>query len=165
MQDKLPNKWDTVAIIDTSLWIIKLRFFPELTPLTFENFITLSKNWYYNGTVFHRVINNFMIQWWDPTATGMWWKSIYWREFKDEFSKLKHIKWAISMANAGPNTNWSQFFIVHAKSTPHLDKHHTVFWQVFEWIEVVDTIANSKVDRDDRPIFDVMINWVEIKEF
>lgn len=106
-----------------------------------------------------------MIQWWDPTATGMWWESVFWHEFEDEFSELRHIKWALSMANSGRNTNGSQFFIVHAKSTPHLDWHHAVFWQVFEWIEIVDNIANSKVDREDRPIHDVVINSIEIVEY
>lgn len=165
MQTKLPNKWEKIAVMDTVLWIIKIRFFKDLTPKTYENFIWLSAKWYYNGTVFHRVINNFMIQWWDPTATGMWWESIYWHEFEDEFSELRHIKWALSMANAWRNTNWSQFFIVQAKTTPHLDWHHAVFGQVIEWIEIVDKIANSKVDREDRPIFDVVINFIEIVEY
>jgi len=164
MQTNLPNKWDTIAIIDTSLWEIMIKFFPNLTPKTFENFTTHAKNWYYNGQIFHRVINNFMIQGWDPTWTGMWWESIYWREFEDEFSELRHIKWTLSMANAWRNTNWSQFFIVQAKATPHLDWHHTVFGQVFEWIEIVDKIANSRVDKDDRPIYDVVINEIIIKE-
>jgi len=165
MQTSLPNKWDKIAVMDTSVGIIKIRFFSDLTPKTYENFVWLSNKWYYNWTVFHRVINNFMIQWWDPTATGMWWESIFWHEFEDEFSELKHIKWAISMANAGRNTNGSQFFIVHAKTTPHLDWHHAVFWQVFEWLEIVDNIANSKVDREDRPIHDVVINSIEIVDY
>lgn len=151
--------------MDTSLWEIKIKFFPELTPKTYENFITHAKNWYYDWIIFHRVIANFMIQWWDPTGTWMWWESIYWSEFEDEFSELRHIKWALSMANAWRNTNWSQFFIVHAKSTPHLDGHHAVFGQVFEWMEVIDKIANSSVDRDDRPLYDVVINWISITNY
>lgn len=165
MQTDLPNKWDKIAVMDTGLWIIKIRFFKDLTPKTYENFIWLSEKWYYNWTVFHRVINNFMIQWWDPSATGMWWESIFGHEFEDEFSELRHIKWAISMANAGRNTNWSQFFIVHAKSTPHLDWHHAVFGQVIGWLDIIDKIANSKVDREDRPIHDVVINSIEITEY
>ena len=165
MQTTLPKKWETIAIVDTNLWEIKIKFFSELTPKTYENFITHSKNWYYNWIIFHRIIANFMIQGWDPTGTWMWGESIYLKSFEDEFSELRHIKWALSMANSWRNTNWSQFFIVHAKSTPHLDGRHTVFWQVFEWLEIVDKIATCKTDRDDKPFHDVVINWIEIKEF
>lgn len=166
MQDSIIREWDILAIINTSLGEIKIKFFPELTPKTFKNFITHSKSGYYNWTIFHRVINKFMIQGWDPTSSGMGWESIYWKEFKDEFNKdLKHIKWALSMANAWPNTNWSQFFIVQATATPHLNWYHSVFWQVVEWLDIVDEIANQKVDRNDRPLFDIVINWIEIKQF
>lgn len=165
MQQELPNKWEIIAIMDTSLWEIKIKFFPELTPKTYDNFITHAKNGYYDWIIFHRVIANFMIQGGDPTGTWMWWESIYWSEFEDEFSELRHIKWALSMANAWRNTNWSQFFIVHAKSTPHLDWRHAVFGQVFEWLDIVDKIANSSVDRDDRPIHDVVINWISITNY
>ncbi|MDD2565522.1 MAG: peptidylprolyl isomerase [Candidatus Gracilibacteria bacterium] len=165
MQTTLPKKGELVAIMDTNLGEIKIKFFKELTPKTYENFITHSKNGFYDGIIFHRVINNFMIQGGDPTGTGMGGESIYGNAFEDEFSELRHIKGALSMANSGKNTNGSQFFIVHAKSTPHLDGRHSVFGQVFEGIEIVDKIAASKVDRDDRPFHDVIINGIEIKEF
>lgn len=162
MQTTIPKKWDTIAIINTNFWEIKIKLFPDLTPKTFANFTTHAKDWYYDTTIFHRVINNFMIQWWDPEGSWMWWESIYWKAFEDEFSSLRHIKWALSMANSGRNTNWSQFFIVQAPSTPHLDWRHTVFWQVFEWIEVVDKIAISKTDRNDSPLDEVIIRNIEI---
>ncbi|EKE27399.1 MAG: hypothetical protein ACD_3C00213G0008 [uncultured bacterium (gcode 4)] len=164
MQEQELREWDVIAVIDTALWIMKFKLFPDITSKTFENFTTHSMNWYYNNTVFHRVIANFMVQWWDPTATWMWGKSIFWEEFEDEISpNLRHIKWALSMANAWPNTNGSQFFIVHAPKTPWLDWHHTVFWQIIEGMDILDIIATQRTKRDDRPLFDITINSVEIK--
>ncbi len=164
MQEQELREWDVIAIMDTALWIMKFKLFPNLTSKTFENFTTLSMNWYYNGTIFHRVIANFMIQGWDPTATWMWGKSIFGEEFEDEINpNLRHIKWALSMANAWPNTNWSQFFIVQAPKTPHLDWFHAVFWQLFEWMDVLDIIATQRTKRDDKPLFDITINSIEIK--
>ncbi|EKE26522.1 MAG: hypothetical protein ACD_4C00254G0004 [uncultured bacterium (gcode 4)] len=166
MQDTVLRQWDIVAIMDTSLWEIKIKFFPEIAPKACENFITHSKNWYYDGLIFHRVMSDFMIQWWDPKWTWTWGKSIWWSNFKDEFdSNLSHLKWTLSMANAWPNTNWSQFFIVQAASTPWLDWHHTIFGFTVEWIDIVDKIATQKTDRNDKPLYDVVINWIQIKQF
>ena len=188
-----PSKGESVAVMHTNMGDISIRFFPEYAPKAVENFITHSKNGYYNGLIFHRVINDFMIQGGDPTGTGMGGESIYKRSFEDEFSKeLHNIRGALCMANAGPNTNGSQFFIVQAKSvpenmisqmkdmpesfpedivdyyesaggTPWLDFRHTVFGQVFDGMDVVDNIAGVEVGNADKPINDVIINSIEIK--
>lgn len=166
MQDQIIREGDIVAIMDTSLWEIKIKLFLDKTPKTCENFIKLSQTGYYDWIIFHRVIPDFMIQGWDPTWTGMWGKSIFGKNFKDEFDEeLVHIKWAISMANAGPNTNWSQFFIVQAPATHFLNYKHSVFGQTVEWLDVIDTIATQKTDRNDKPLFDVVINGIQIKKF
>lgn len=111
-QLEMPKEGDTVAIMETSKGTIKLRFFPEAAPKTVENFITHAKDGYYNGLTFHRVINDFMIQGGDPLGTGTGGESIYGDSFEDEFSnKLFNIRGSISMANSGPDTNGSQFFI------------------------------------------------------
>jgi len=116
-QLSLPAAGETVAIMHTSMGDISIRLFPEHCPLTVENFTTHAKNGYYNGIVFHRVIKDFMIQGGDPTATGCGGESIWGRNFKDEFTPdLHNIRGALSMANAGPGTNGSQFFIVQADS-------------------------------------------------
>lgn len=159
------KKGDTVATIATNLGIIKVKLFVTETPRTCANFIGLARKGYYDGVIFHRVIRDFMIQWGDPTGTGMGGESIYGEKFDDEFvPELTHIKWALSMANAGRNTNGSQFFIVHAPSTKHLDRHHSVFGQVVEGMDTVDTIANTRVGRNDRPMEEVVIESVEVEE-
>lgn len=188
-----PSKGESVAVMHTNMGDISIRFFPEYAPKAVENFITHSKNGYYDGLIFHRVINDFMIQGGDPTGTGMGGESIYKRSFEDEFSKeLHNIRGALCMANAGPDTNGSQFFIVQAKSvpenmisqmkdmpesfpedivayyesaggTPWLDFRHTVFGQVFDGMDVVDNIAGVEVGNADKPINDVIINSIEIK--
>ena len=113
----LPVAGETVAIMHTSMGDISIRLFPEHCPQTVENFTTHAKNGYYDGIVFHRVIKDFMIQGGDPTATGCGGESIWGRNFKDEFTPdLHNIRGALSMANAGPGTNGSQFFIVQADS-------------------------------------------------
>lgn len=113
-----PAAGDEIAIMKTSMGEIKLRFFPEAAPKTVDNFKQLAKKGYYNGITFHRVINNFMIQGGDPTATGMGGESAFGKPFEDEFSKsLVNIRGALSMANSGPNTNGSQFFINQAPAS------------------------------------------------
>ena len=110
-----PVKNDTVAVIKTNLGDVKVKFFPEHAPKAVENFITHAKNGYYNGIIFHRVIKDFMIQGGDPTGTGMGGESIWGRSFEDEFTpELHNLCGALSMANAGPCTNGSQFFIVQS---------------------------------------------------
>ncbi len=114
-QLSLPAVNDTIAIMHTTLGDIAIRLFPEAAPKAVENFVTHAKNGYYNGIVFHRVIRDFMIQGGDPTATGCGGESIWGRNFEDEFTPALHnLRGALSMANAGPGTNGSQFFIVQA---------------------------------------------------
>lgn len=119
IQTSLPVKGDTVAVMHTNRGDIKIKLFPQFAPKTVENFVTHAKNGYYNGLIFHRVINDFMIQGGDPTGTGMGGESIWGASFEDEFCpELHNLCGALSMANAGPNTNGSQFFIVQAKQCP-----------------------------------------------
>ena len=189
-----PQDGELVAVMHTTLGDISIRLFPAYTPKTVENFVTHAKDGYYNGITFHRVINDFMIQGGDPTATGCGGESIWGRSFKDEFHpELHNLRGALSMANAGPNTNGSQFFIVQAKTvapqllaqmkqipdsfppevvenyaavggTPHLDYRHSVFGQVFDGMDVVDAIAAVKTDYNDKPLEDVKIISIDIKE-
>lgn len=174
----------------TSMGTMKIKLFPELAPKTVANFIGLAKKGYYEGITFHRVINDFMIQGGDPTGTGMGGESIYGDSFEDEFSmEAFNLYGALSMANAGPNTNGSQFFIVQMKDvpaqmlsqlkqggwpeeiveaygekggTPWLDQKHTVFGQVIEGFDVLEAIAAVKVGPQDKPVEDVVIEKVEI---
>ena len=188
-----PTEEDTVAVMHTNMGDIKIKLFPNEAPKAVENFVTHANNGYYNGLIFHRVIKDFMIQGGDPTGTGMGGESIWGRSFKDEFDhKLHNLRGALSMANAGPNTNGSQFFIVQASEvpeslvgqmkelshmfpeatvdayeklggTPWLDFKHSVFGQVFEGMDVVDAIANVKTGMNDKPVEDVKINSIDIK--
>ena len=162
LQLKTPETGDTVAVMHTNMGDIKIKLFPDKTPKTAENFITHAKNGYYDGLKFHRVIKDFMIQGGDPLGTGIGGESIWGGKFEDEFdTELHNLRGALSMANAGPNTNGSQFFIVQASEvpggmleqmkdlpdaypeecakaytelggTPWLDFRHTVFGQVYE---------------------------------
>lgn len=116
-QLSMPSKGDMVAIMTTNRGVIKIKLFPNEAPKTVENFTTHAKNGYYEGIIFHRVINDFMIQGGDPTGTGRGGESIWGAPFADEFDiNLHNLNGALSMANAGPNTNGSQFFIVQASS-------------------------------------------------
>ncbi len=116
-QLSMPSKGDMVAIMTTNRGVIKIKLFPNEAPKTVENFTTHAKNGYYEGIIFHRVINDFMIQGGDPTGTGRGGESIWGSSFEDEFDlNLHNLNGALSMANAGPNTNGSQFFIVQASS-------------------------------------------------
>ena len=187
-----PQSGETIAVIHTNMGDISVRLFADLVPNTVENFVTHAKNGYYNGIIFHRVINDFMIQGGDPTGTGRGGESIWGRSFRDEFAvELHNIRGALSMANSGPNTNGSQFFIVQSKDidsrflsqmknipdsfpenvvnayaenggTPWLDFKHSVFGQVFEGMDVVDKIAGVKVDMLDKPFEDVVIENIDI---
>ncbi len=149
---------DTIVTMETTHGTITIKLFPTLVPKACENFIGLIKQWYYDGLIFHRIIKDFMVQGGDPTGTWMGGKSFFGDKFEDEFSsELTHIQGALSMANAGKNTNGSQFFIVHAKSTPWLNNRHSVFWQVVEWLKIVDDIAHERVDHNDKPVGDVKI--------
>lgn len=176
---------DTIATMETSMGTIKIHLFPEQAPKAVENFTTHAKDGYYDGLIFHRVMNDFMIQGGDPQGDGRGGESIWGKAFEDEFSdQLYNFRGALSMANAGPNTNGSQFFIVQAPlsngggtantptnvvnkyseigGTPHLDKVHTVFGQVIEGMDVVDAIASTKT-TNDKPNEDVIIHKITIE--
>ncbi|XP_055706906.1 peptidylprolyl isomerase domain and WD repeat-containing protein 1 [Phlebotomus papatasi] len=152
------------ATIHTTMGDIYMKLFGNQCPKTVENFCTHSKNGYYNGHIFHRVIKGFMIQTGDPTGTGTGGKSIWGSDFQDEFvATLKHDKpYTVSMANAGPNTNGSQFFIT-VLPTPWLDNKHTVFGRVLKGMEVVQNICNVKTNpKTDKPYDDVKIVSVKL---
>lgn len=179
------------ATIKTSLGDISLQLFPDQAPKTVKNFVELAKQGYYNDVTFHRVIPDFMVQTGDPTATGAGGESIYGHPFADEFSpELFNLKGAVSMANAGPNTNGSQFFVVTNRNlstnligqmeaagypaevieayqnggTPWLDFHHTVFGQIVSGLDVAIKISQVKRNFEDRPEEDVLIKAIEITE-
>ena len=181
---------EKVVLMQTTLGDIKIKLFLEVAPKTVENFLTHAENGYYEGIIFHRVIKDFMIQGGDPTGTGMGGESIWGAPFADEFSmNAFNLRGALSMANAGPGTNGSQFFIVQAPKvdermgeqmkqagypeeiikaylenggTPWLDHKHTVFGQVIEGMDVVDAITNVEVAPGDKPVVDVVINKITI---
>ena len=156
---------DPIVILHTNLGEIELTL-SQKTPKTTENFVKLAAQGYYNGIIFHRVISDFMIQGGDPTGTGMGGECIWGAKFNDEFdASLTHVHGAISMANAGPNTNGSQFFIVTAQSgTPHLNRRHSVFGQVTRGMEIVMQIDAAPTNRQDRPTPDITIKSVQVVE-
>uniref|UniRef100_A0A0D9XAT8 peptidylprolyl isomerase n=1 Tax=Leersia perrieri TaxID=77586 RepID=A0A0D9XAT8_9ORYZ len=145
-------------VMHTSMGDIHLRLYPEECPKTVENFTTHCRNGYYDNLIFHRVIKGFMIQTGDPLGDGTGGQSIWGREFEDEFHKsLRHDRpFTLSMANAGPNTNGSQFFITTV-ATPWLDNKHTVFGRVVKGMDVVQQIEKVKTDKNDKPYQDVKI--------
>ena len=147
------------STLQTSEGAIEVEFFPDDAPKTVENFEKLSREGFYEGVIFHRVIPDFMIQGGDPTGTGMGGPGY---EFEDEFNDHRVVRGALAMANAGPNTNGSQFFIVTTEAAPWLDGKHTVFGKVTSGQDVVDRI--SEVDRDarDKPKKPVTIDRVEL---
>eukprot|EP01118_Nematostelium_gracile_P000454 TRINITY_DN10503_c0_g1_i2.p1 TRINITY_DN10503_c0_g1~~TRINITY_DN10503_c0_g1_i2.p1 ORF type:complete len:586 (-),score=137.92 TRINITY_DN10503_c0_g1_i2:76-1833(-) len=152
------------AIIHTTKGDIKIILHSEETPKTVENFTVHSKNGYYNGCIFHRVIKGFMIQTGDPSGDGTGGSSIWGGEFEDEFSRtLKHnVPFVLSMANAGPNTNGSQFFITTVPC-PSLDNKHTVFGKVVSGEDVVTKIERVKTDSQDKPVEDIRIMNIDIE--
>jgi cyclophilin family peptidyl-prolyl cis-trans isomerase len=151
----------TYAHFETSLGNFTIELFEEQVPKTVGNFVTLAEKDFYNGVVFHRVIDGFMIQGGDPTGTGRGGPGY---QFADEFHpKLRHTSEGIlSMANAGPNTNGSQFFITLAP-TPHLDNRHAVFGKVVEGMDVVKKIGKTPTKPGDRPVTDVVMKTVRIE--
>lgn len=186
------NPGEVLVEMKTSMGSIKIKLFPEHAPKTVENFLGHAKSGYYEGIIFHRVISDFMIQGGDPTGTGTGGQSIWGAPFEDEFHPdLFNLRGALSMANAGPHTNGSQFFIVqmpHVPSemiqqmedvgypkeiieeyariggTPWLDHRHTVFGHVVEGMDVVDKIANVEKDFRDKPLEDIIIESVTVIE-
>jgi len=149
----------SAATLHTSKGAIAVELFDDDAPKTVENFKKLARDGFYDGVIFHRVIPDFMIQGGDPTGTGSGGPGY---KFEDEFNEHKVERGALAMANAGPNTNGSQFFIVTADSAPWLDGKHTVFGRVTDGMDAVDAI--SEVDRDsrDKPRDDVTIERVEL---
>ena len=214
----LPEKGEEIAVVETTSGTFKIRFFPEEAPKAVYNFKKLAQQGYYNDTKFHRIIESFMIQGGDPTATGLGGKSVWGDSFEDEFNEnLLNITGSLSMANKGPDTNSSQFFINFNPEAPdweyqemfyeaykedpdiineyyngcvllnklsdkvkalynefggniHLDgaynsagKGHTVFGQVFEGLEVIESISKVKTDENSKPIGDVIIKSITIE--
>lgn len=156
-----PTETGTAAIIHTTYGDIHIRLFPGAAPKTVENFVTHSKDGYYNNIIFHRVIRKFMIQTGDPLGDGTGGESIWGKEFEDEFSTLKHDKpYTVSMANAGPNTNGSQFFITTEK-TPWLDNKHTIFGRAVQGLDVIHKIENTRVYKE-KPEEDIKIINISI---
>lgn len=191
-----PKEGEEIAVIKTNHGDIKVRFFDNVAPKAVENFKTHAKDGYYDGVTFHRVMNEFMIQGGDPEGTGRGGKSIWGKAFEDEFDpSYRNLRGSLSMANAGPGTNGSQFFIVQKTDTkdmigqmkqageaggfsadvidaydklggtPWLDGKHTVFGQVFEGMDIVDKIASVKVDGSSKPLDPVIMETVEIEEY
>lgn len=140
--------------------------FPEECPRTVENFVTHARNGYYNGIVFHRVIKGFMVQTGDPLGDGTGGESIWGGSFPDEFHpQLRHDRaGTVSMANSGPNTNGSQFFITTVP-TPWLDEKHTVFGRVVKGMDVVGVIERTKTNRFERPLEEIKIMDIAVKEY
>lgn len=153
------------VVLETNKGDITLEIYEDKTPITAENFLTHVKNGYYDGVVFHRVIKNFMIQSGDPTGTGRGGESIYGLPFKDEIVKGLAFDEAgvLAMANRGPNTNGSQFFITTA-NTYWLNGKHTIFGKVKDGYEVVQTIESVKTDRGDKPLESIEIKRAYIVE-
>ena len=149
------------ATLHTSEGAIELELYPNEAPKTVENFVKLARDGFYEGVIFHRVIPDFMIQGGDPTGTGTGGPGY---EFEDEFNEHRVVRGALAMANAGPNTNGSQFFIVTAEATPWLDGKHTVFGKVTSGMDVVDRIAEAERDDNDRPASPVAIERVELPQ-
>jgi cyclophilin family peptidyl-prolyl cis-trans isomerase len=147
------------ATMQTNQGAIELELFDEDAPKTVENFKKLANDGFYNGVIFHRVIPDFMIQGGDPTGTGTGGPGY---TFEDEFNDRKAVRGALAMANAGPNTNGSQFFIITAEATPWLDGKHTVFGQVTSGMEVVDTIEQTETGPGDKPRAEMRIESVSI---
>jgi cyclophilin family peptidyl-prolyl cis-trans isomerase len=166
--DTLMNLKDNeqlVATIETNLGKIEIELYAKEVPKTVKNFVGLALEGYYNGVIFHRVIKDFMIQSGDSTGTGMGGKSIYGNDFEDEFVNSLHhnTPGILSMANAGPNTNRSQFFITVA-ATPWLDRKHTIFGKVISRMDVVYQISNVQTARGDKPVKDVVMKNVTIEK-
>jgi cyclophilin family peptidyl-prolyl cis-trans isomerase len=154
--------------LKTSMGDITVDLFGKDAPKTVTNFVKLAGEGFYTGTRFHRVIKDFMIQGGDPlskddTKSNLWGTGGPGYKFEDEFNTNKLVKGVIAMANAGPNTNGSQFFIVTADSTPWLDGKHTVFGKVTKGIDVVLAINSVQTAPGDRPVTPVTITGVEVK--
>jgi cyclophilin family peptidyl-prolyl cis-trans isomerase len=147
------------ATMHTNHGPIELELFDGDAPKTVENFVKLSQDGYYDGLIFHRVIKDFMIQGGCPQGTGTGGPGY---EFEDEINDHKIVRGALAMANRGPNTNGSQFFIVTTDAAPWLDGKHTVFGEVRSGMEAVDSIEGTETGAQDRPAKDAVIERVEV---
>jgi peptidyl-prolyl cis-trans isomerase B (cyclophilin B) len=150
----------SVATIRTNHGPITVELFDEDAPQTVANFKKLAGDGFYDGVIFHRVIKDFMIQGGDPTGTGTGGPGY---TFEDEFNQHKVVRGALAMANAGPNTNGSQFFIVTTSEAPWLDGKHTVFGRVTSGMEAVDSIEAAPTDARDKPQDDALIEGVDVQ--
>ena len=160
----IDEKGNYSAVIETSLGSIEIELFTDIAPITVNNFVNLSNDGYYDNVIFHRVIKGFMIQGGDPSGTGHGEMGKYpGYEFQDELNNpMQYEKGIVAMANRGPNTNGSQFFIMHVDYPLPYD--YTIFGKVSNGIDVVDAIANVQTGDMDKPVDDVVINSVDIKE-
>ncbi|HEU5133352.1 MAG TPA: peptidylprolyl isomerase [Pyrinomonadaceae bacterium] len=155
------------AVIQTNKGTIRVELLESDAPKTTENFITLAERGYYDGIIFHRVIKNFMIQGGDPTGTGRGGESAWGGRFDDEINRSSPVyqqgykAGTMAMANAGPNTNGSQFFIMHVDYP--LPPSYTIFGRVIEGQDVVNSIATSQTDRNDKPVSEVKMEKVTIE--
>src|SRR3954454_6894253 len=149
------------ATLHTNHGAIEVELFDGDAPKTVENFRKLAGDGFYDGLIFHRVIKDFMIQGGDPTGTGMGDPGY---KFDDEINDHKIVRGALAMANAGPNTNGSQFFIVTTDAAPWLDGKHTVFGEVVSGMDAVDSIEDTPKDGRDKPLDDAVIERVELAE-
>ncbi|HEY8030280.1 MAG TPA: peptidylprolyl isomerase [Gaiellaceae bacterium] len=149
----------SAATLQTNQGAIAIELFHDDAPKTVDNFVSLARKGFYDGVIFHRVIPDFMVQGGDPTGTGSGGPGY---TFEDEFNEHPVARGALAMANAGPNTNGSQFFIVTADACPWLDGKHTVFGRVTDGMDVVNAISALETDARDRPREDVVIERVEL---
>jgi peptidyl-prolyl cis-trans isomerase B (cyclophilin B) len=149
------------ATLHTNHGAIDIELYPDEAPKTVDNFVKLARDGFYDGLVFHRVIPDFMIQGGDPTGTGSGGPGY---SFEDEFNQHKVDRGALAMANSGPNTNGSQFFIVTADACPWLDGKHTVFGRITNGQDVADKISGLPSDASDKPLEDAVIERVEFAE-
>jgi cyclophilin family peptidyl-prolyl cis-trans isomerase len=149
------------ATLQTNAGPIVIEFFDDDAPKTVENFRKLAGEGFYDGLIFHRVIPDFMVQGGCPEGTGTGGPGY---TFEDEFNDHKVVRGALAMANAGPNTNGSQFFIVTAGAAPWLDGKHTVFGEITEGMDVIDAIEGSETDARDKPLEAKTIERVELSD-
>ena len=162
---ELPPPADTnktySAVLDTSAGEMRVALWAEEAPQTVGNFVGLAQQGFYDGLIFHRVIKDFMIQGGCPDGTGTGGPGY---QFQDEINAEKLVRGVLAMANAGPGTNGSQFFLITAPATPHLDGHHTGFGKIVGGEDVLDAIGNAPTDRRDRPAERITINSITIEE-
>jgi cyclophilin family peptidyl-prolyl cis-trans isomerase len=162
----MPEKKQNITL-ETSLGNIDLELYSEQAPKTVANFVKLASDGFYDGTKFHRVIKGFMIQGGDPYTKGED-TSVYGTggpgyKFEDEANDLPMVSGMLAMANSGPDTNGSQFFIITAKETPWLVGHHTVFGKVTAGMDIVTKIENTRTGANDLPVVAVVVNKVVVK--